>query len=148
MAYTKGNTPHNKKAEPSREKMRRLRASIELPSMLWCADFWLKTAVRLTTATYNRRKHNLTLICGLQLSGISEETTRQVIDNSLEQELIERIPTYGDGNIQYDITLSGIRFAKAITCTSELMSRATFDDTFPFASNLHINRGHRFKGKF
>ncbi len=141
-------TTHPKKDERARDKVRRLKAAIELPSMLWCADFWLKTALRLSTATYNRRKHNLPLICGLQLSGISEETTRQIINSALEQELIETIPTYGDGNIQYDITLSGIRFAKAITCTSELMSRATFDDTFPFASNLHINRGHRFKGKF
>lgn len=148
MANTKGNTPHNKKAEPSRDRMRRLKVAIELPAMLWCADFWLKSALRLTTASYNRRKHNLTLVCGLQLAGITEEVTRQIIDNAMEQELIERIPTYGDGNIQYDITLSGIRFAKAITSTSELMSRATFDDTFPFASNLHNNRGHRFKGKF
>lgn len=148
MGFTKGNTPHNKKSEPSRDKMRRLRTSIELPGILWCADFWLKTAVRLTTATYNRKKHNIPLICGLQLAGISEETTRQIINSALEQELIETIPTYGDGNLQYDITLSGIRFAKAITSTSEAMSRAAFDDTFPFASNLHINRGHRFKGKF
>jgi len=66
----------------------------------------------------------------------------------MEQELIEKIPTHGDGNIQYDITLRGIRFARSITNMSEKMSRSAFDDTFPFASNLHNNKGHRFKSNF
>lgn len=146
--FQKGRVPHNKKLEKERDKLKRLKLTIELPPMLWCAETWIKIAMRLANAAYNRKRYRMPLICGLQLTGISEETTRQIINKSLEQNILQTIRTKGFGIVQYDVTAKGKNFVMAITSCSEVMTRKSFDEEYPFASNLHNSKGHRFKSKF
>lgn len=148
MGFAKGHIPTNKKDEIQYDKLQRLRQSIELPAMLWCADSWLKVGMRLAHCGFNKKKHNTTLLTGLQLAGLEPYTTQTLLSKGVEEGLIYQRPINRDGHKVYDITNKGVRFILAITCMSEVMSRSTFDDTFPFASNLHNNKGHRFKSNF
>lgn len=148
MANTKGATPHNKAHEKQYDKLKRLKRTIELPSMLWCAEVWSKVALRLAYCTHNRVQHNTSMLTGLQLAGLHPDTTQTLLSQTIDNGLVYQVGTNRDGSKHYDMTNKGVHFVLSITSCSETVTRKDFDTLYPFASNVHNNRGHRFKGKF
>jgi hypothetical protein len=145
---TTGTTPHNKVTEKQYDKLKRLKRTIELPSMLWCADVWSKVALRLAYCTHNRVKHNTTMLTGFQLAGLHPDKTQTLLSQTIDNGLVAQVGINKDGSKLYDMTNKGVKFVLAITSCSETTTRNDFDTLYPFASNLHNNRGHRFKGGY
>ncbi len=138
---------HSKKDEGERKRLARLKPTIEAPAALWCSKFWLDIAFRLIGSQYNKSLHNTSIISGLQLVGLTSEEAAKIIDHSVENGLMQKIKT-NEGQT-YIITRYGKQLMYGIAnVMSEVMTRKVFDEEYPFASNLHNNKGHRFKSNF
>jgi predicted transcriptional regulator len=148
MKYKPARRP---KREKERERLIRLKPSIEAPAALWCNQFWLNIIFRLIGSQHNKSIHNTSLISGLQLVGLSSEETSTLIGHSVEHGLIEKVKCEQNLNGAYSYKIT--RYGKSLMCSianvmSEVMTRKSFDEQYPFASNLHNSKGHRFKSKF
>ncbi len=142
---------HRVKCEGERKRLIRLKPTIEAPAVLWCNQFWLNIIFRLIGSQHNKSLHNTSLISGLQLVGLSSEETSTLLSHSVQHGLIEKTADsdHVNGAHTYRLTRYGKQLMYSIAnVLTEVMSRKIFDEEYPFASNLHNNKGHRFKSNF